>query len=262
LPSRGGQALDLGCGTGRHATVLADRFDEVVAVDICRPMLDLARAKRRRSNVVHVEPDPRVITPDRDGPFEVVLSAFALHHVEDLDAVLKHIRSLVAPGGRAILIDIVGPRGRAGRWRRYLDAVRCFPADWLDRGPRQAAEVYGLRTHPAWLAHLDTDRYLSAEEFDRRCGAVFAHARFARLQRRVRVMWWREGMDSDQAAQAHAFDRQPTASGAGSEAPNRPGLTGRGDRIELHRGALGCVGTRALGGHPRNNSSQNRRTED
>src|SRR6266550_1106349 len=35
LPARGGRAVDLGCGTGRHATLLARHFDHVLAVDIC-----------------------------------------------------------------------------------------------------------------------------------------------------------------------------------------------------------------------------------
>jgi hypothetical protein len=61
----------------------------------------------------------------------------------------------------------------------------------MRRGPREAAELYGLRTHPAWLAHLCSDRYLSPQEFDRRYGAVFAGARFATIERRMRVMWWR-----------------------------------------------------------------------
>ena len=33
LPSRGGRALDLGCGSGRYSGLLADRYDSVLAVD-------------------------------------------------------------------------------------------------------------------------------------------------------------------------------------------------------------------------------------
>jgi ubiquinone/menaquinone biosynthesis C-methylase UbiE len=191
LPEHGGSALDLGCGNGQHAMLLADRFDEVVAVDISKPMLDLARTKRSRPNVVYVEADLREVTSERGEPFDVVLSAYALHHVSELETALQQIRSLVAPGGQAVLIDIVNRRGKTPRWWRYLDAARRFPADLMRRGPREAAEVYGLRTYPPWLAHVDTDRFLRPQEFDQRYGAVFAGARFASLERGMRVMWWK-----------------------------------------------------------------------
>jgi ubiquinone/menaquinone biosynthesis C-methylase UbiE len=194
LPHQGTQALDLGCGSGRHTVLLADRFEEVVAVDLSRPMLELARAKRRRPNIVYVESDLRAVMPERDGPFDLVFSAYTLHHVADLEAVLQQIRSLVAPGGLVVLVDIVDRRGRTPRWRRYLEAARRLPADLMQRGPRKAAEVYGLRTHPAWLAHLNADSYLSPDAFERRYGAVFDGARFASLDLgRVKTMWWRQG---------------------------------------------------------------------
>jgi ubiquinone/menaquinone biosynthesis C-methylase UbiE len=194
LPHHGAQALDLGCGSGRHTVLLADRFEEVVAVDVSKTMLKLARAKRSRPNVVYVESDLHEVTPERDGPYDLVLSTHTLHHVTELEAILQQIRALVAPGGLAVLVDIVDRRGRMPRWRRYLDAARRLPADLMQRGLREAFEVYGLRTHPAWLAHLDTDRYLTPEAFERRYGAVFSGATFTALDGgRVRAMWWREG---------------------------------------------------------------------
>jgi ubiquinone/menaquinone biosynthesis C-methylase UbiE len=42
LPDQGGRAVDLGCGTGHHAAILATRFEDVLGVDISPPMLELA----------------------------------------------------------------------------------------------------------------------------------------------------------------------------------------------------------------------------
>jgi SAM-dependent methyltransferase len=64
-------------------------------------------------NVICLEADLREVTPERDGPFDVGLSAYALHHVTELETVLQQIRSLVVPGGRAVLIDIVDRRDGA-----------------------------------------------------------------------------------------------------------------------------------------------------
>jgi len=46
LPGRGRRALDAGCGSGRHTLALADRFDEVIGIDISQPLIDLARRQR------------------------------------------------------------------------------------------------------------------------------------------------------------------------------------------------------------------------
>jgi ubiquinone/menaquinone biosynthesis C-methylase UbiE len=56
LPGAGGRALDLGCGTGRHTMLLADRFTRVDAVDLAAPMIELARARRPRPNVTYWPP--------------------------------------------------------------------------------------------------------------------------------------------------------------------------------------------------------------
>jgi 2-polyprenyl-3-methyl-5-hydroxy-6-metoxy-1,4-benzoquinol methylase len=193
LPQQGARALDLGCGSGQHSVLLADRHDEVIAVDLSEPMLELARAKRSRQNVTYRHSDLREVTSERDGGFDVVLSSYTLHHIGELEATLQQIRSLVTPGGLAILIDIVDRRGRRPRWMRYWDAARRLPADLMQRGLRGAVDAYCLRTHPAWLAHLDTDRYLTPPEFERRYGAVFEGARFTALDQRTRAMWWRNG---------------------------------------------------------------------
>jgi len=100
LPARGDRALDLGCGTGVQTAMLADRYDEVLAVDLSAPMIEFARQHRPRSGVRYELRDLRDVAPDTDGRFDLVFSAYTLHHV-DLDSALHRIRSLVRPGGQA-----------------------------------------------------------------------------------------------------------------------------------------------------------------
>src|SRR5690348_2538979 len=97
LPEEGRRAVDLGCGTGHHAAVLATRFDEVLAVDISPPMLEIARARRARPNISYELRDLREVSPESDGPFDLVFSASTLHHVPDLGDALRRIRSLLSP---------------------------------------------------------------------------------------------------------------------------------------------------------------------
>jgi len=38
LPAHAGRALDAGCGSGRHTQALAERFDEIIGIDISAPL--------------------------------------------------------------------------------------------------------------------------------------------------------------------------------------------------------------------------------
>jgi SAM-dependent methyltransferase len=103
LPAVGGRALDLGCGAGRHAVLLAERFAHVDAIDLSLPMIEIARAKRSRPNVAYKQAD--LLAATGSGEYDLVLSVMALRHVPDLQAALAHIKGLLAPGGQIVLAD-------------------------------------------------------------------------------------------------------------------------------------------------------------
>ncbi len=48
-------------------------------------------------------------------------------------------------------------------------------------GLRQARRLYRLRTHPAWLEHLASGRYLSRAELDARDGRTFEGAEISEV---------------------------------------------------------------------------------
>jgi SAM-dependent methyltransferase len=191
LHERGERAVDLGCGTGRHAELLAGRYREVLGVDMSQPMLDVAVQRRGGVGARFVRRDLRDLRPERDGRFDLVLSTHTLHHVEDLDATLERIRDLVAPGGRAVLVDNVAARPAVPRRWFVREAARVLGLDLAlrRRPPGEALELFRLSTHPAWLGHLAADRFLSPEEFDRRYGRVFSGARYTGLYRSRALCW-------------------------------------------------------------------------
>jgi SAM-dependent methyltransferase len=191
FPDHGERAVDLGCGTGRHAALFASRYHEVLAVDISLPMLELAQARRPLANISYQHRDLCTVHPATDGTFELVLSAYALHHVADLDQTLRGIRELAAPSGRVVLIDNVADQPAVPRRWFVTEAIRTLTVDLLRRRrpPAEAFELYRLNTDPAWLDHLTTDRFLSPEQFTHCYASVFPGARFADLYR-ARAMCW------------------------------------------------------------------------
>jgi SAM-dependent methyltransferase len=175
LPRGGRRALDAGCGSGRHTLLLADRFDEVIGIDLSAPMLRRATARRFRPNIAYHRTDLMGFG-DPDG-FDLVVSVNTLHHLPDLDGALDPLRRLTRPGGLVVLADCVACRPTLPRWWFVGGAVRDLLVD-LVRRPASAWELWGLRTDPAWLDHLTRDRYLSRGAFERRYAQVFPGARF------------------------------------------------------------------------------------
>jgi SAM-dependent methyltransferase len=187
LPAHGGRVLDAGCGPGRHTQVLAELFDDVVGLDISEPLIDIARRQRSSPNVRFVVMDLVFLT-DNAG-FDLVFSSTTLHHVPDLDAALLHLRGLVRPGGKAILIDNVAARPTPPRWVHVLGALRDVPSDIARVGARHAGWLLKFRTSAAWLDHLASDRYLSRQAFERRYGSIFPGARFQNLGYAHALVW-------------------------------------------------------------------------
>lgn len=178
LPAHARTAVDLGCGAGRHSVLLAGRVDRVLAVDVADRMLAVARERRALPGVDYQRRGVLEVSP-ADGPFDVVLSVHTLHHVGDPAVVLPHVRSLVAPGGTAVLADIVDPGGWTTRDfhldRAFADARVVHQ---LTGDGEAAADVLRLLLHPRWLELTVADAPLDRAAFHRRYAEVFPGAAF------------------------------------------------------------------------------------
>lgn len=107
---RAGSAIDLACGTGRHALWLAERGWEVTGVDFSRHGLRLAVAEAAARGVV-VDwqlGDARVWTPPHDG-YDLVLMTF-VHLPNVLPRVVRWLR----PGGRLVVVGHAVRNGTGG----------------------------------------------------------------------------------------------------------------------------------------------------
>lgn len=102
-----GRLLDIGCGTGRHATALALRGFEVVALDFAPAMLAraTARAARQGAALDLRQADVRARLPFDDGSFEVVLCSYVLQTINDPVALLREARRVLRPHG-VLLVEV------------------------------------------------------------------------------------------------------------------------------------------------------------
>jgi 2-polyprenyl-3-methyl-5-hydroxy-6-metoxy-1,4-benzoquinol methylase len=94
------RVLEVGCGWGELAEWIArDTGAEVVAIDLSERMVQLARERGIDARVADVQE-----LPFADGAFDVVVAAWMLYHVPDLDAGLGEIARVLTKGGALIAV--------------------------------------------------------------------------------------------------------------------------------------------------------------
>jgi demethylmenaquinone methyltransferase/2-methoxy-6-polyprenyl-1,4-benzoquinol methylase len=111
----GDAAIDVAAGTGRLASVLADRvgpFGQVVAVDISRAMVERGIAGTRDLVQLDYVLADALRLPFDDDRFDVATIAFGLGTLPDLAAGLCEMQRVVKPGGRVVCLEPTMPRPR------------------------------------------------------------------------------------------------------------------------------------------------------
>lgn len=104
----GMNALDIGAGTGRLSILLASRVGSVLLTDPSAGMVRVARERIQsaglssRMRAVQVD----VTTAELDGAFDLAWSSMAMHHVRDLDAMLRTVAGLLVEGGKLAIADL------------------------------------------------------------------------------------------------------------------------------------------------------------
>jgi len=135
--SRGVRVLEIGAGTGATTSYLLphlpDERTEYVFTDVSRLFTSKAEVRFAehpfvRCEVLDIERDPleQGFAAHR---FDVVVAANVLHATRDMEQTLRHVRSLLAPGGVLLLAEgVVRQRwidlifGLTEGWWRFADA--------------------------------------------------------------------------------------------------------------------------------------------
>jgi tRNA (cmo5U34)-methyltransferase len=127
------RVLDLGAGTGLLSAAVLARYPDVelVLVDGAAEMLDQARARLPVRSTTTVVADLRDTLPD--GPFDAIVSALAIHHLEDPDKryLFARVHDALRAGGVFVNAEHVAGRSPwlAGTYRSiWREACRAAGA--------------------------------------------------------------------------------------------------------------------------------------
>ena len=97
--------MDFGAGTGLITSQVAPFVNKITAVDISQAMLDQLIAKQELKD--KVQPLCQDITHKPTGEkYDLIMSAMAMHHVEDTDNMVKQFAAHLKSGGKIALADL------------------------------------------------------------------------------------------------------------------------------------------------------------
>lgn len=100
-PLDGKRVLDVGCGKGRFARVLSERYPQarIVGFDLAEAML------RHVPPSIHACAGSMTALPFGANSFDCAYATESLEHAVDIDAAIAEMCRVVKPGGRIVIID-------------------------------------------------------------------------------------------------------------------------------------------------------------
>jgi SAM-dependent methyltransferase len=136
------RVLDVGCGTGTFALLLANRGLDVTGVDPASASLDVARAKPGSQRVKWLHGDATTLPP-----MQVDLAtmtgnvAQAIVDADDWDGTLRGIHAALQPGGHLVF------ETRDPAYRAWLE--------WTRPASHRVAEIHGVGQVETWSEVTD-----------------------------------------------------------------------------------------------------------
>ena len=146
--------LDLGCGTGVFALMLADRGVDVIGVDPAGASLDVARAKAGAERVRWIHGDASAIPASVSVDAVTMTANVAQVFLADADwlATLAAVRRVLRPGGW-VVFESRDPERRA--WE-----------EWTEERTRSTTQIPGVGAVTDWVEVTEVDEERGLVSFE------------------------------------------------------------------------------------------------
>jgi len=159
VPANCENALEIGCGTGAFARLLAKRCKRVVALDLSPEMIRAARSRSSGFDNLEFQLADAVQWDFPQPHFDFVCSIATLHHVEQRELLVK-IKDSLKPNGVLVVLDLVQPDSLVERVRDVVGFGVSGGLRLLHNGRlRPPAAV-----RKAWEQHGKHDHYLTIRQ--------------------------------------------------------------------------------------------------
>jgi ubiquinone/menaquinone biosynthesis methyltransferase len=167
----GTRVLDLACGTGDIAFALAARGASVTGLDVTHRMVQLARARGRRTRALaHFVTGDMMALPFADAEFDIVTTGYGIRNVPEISPAIAEMWRVLKPGGLLLSLDFNRPSNSIirGVYLGYLTLVGSALGMALHRDPDTYRYIpESIRRYPGAVAvaRLIKDHGFASSEY-------------------------------------------------------------------------------------------------
>lgn len=128
--------LEVGCGTGSTALLLAGDVGQIMASDLSGNMIKVGSKKAADQGVTNVGFVKAELFDNAidNGPYDAILALNVLHLLEDKSAAIRRINSLLKPGGTFISKTVCQP-GSGAPFKFRLIMMILPLMQWIGKAP-------------------------------------------------------------------------------------------------------------------------------
>jgi SAM-dependent methyltransferase len=185
VPARCSEALDIGCGTGEFARLLAPRAEHMLALDLSPQTIQLARERSTDFATIDFEAADALSWAFSPEQFDYIVSIAALHHMP-MEVILPKMKEALAKGGTLVVLDIY-----EARFSDLFVNLAAIPANlFMQRVKNGRRPAASSEARAAMEEHIAHDSYLTLSQVHQICQALLPGASVRRhLFWRYSIVW-------------------------------------------------------------------------
>ena len=175
VPENCENALEIGCGTGAFARLLAKRCKSVVGLDLSSEMIRVARSRSTQFHNLEFELADVMTWNFPQSHFDFVCSIATLHHLEQRELLLK-IKDALKPRGILVVLDLVQSDSLTERMCDVVALGVSGSLRLIHNGRLQPP----AQVRKAWEQHGKHDHYLTTSQVRALAGELLPGASVTR----------------------------------------------------------------------------------
>lgn len=158
--------IDIGCGTGIHASLLEKEGYNIDGLDLSKEMLDIAQ-KRLKGNLYN----QNILNINIKKKYNIIISMFAvINHLKDineLEQTLVNFKKILLSKGK-IIIDLHNPQSSGSKTDSYDDMKRTMIWEYDKKSKKEKSKImFEINNQIYNSSH--TFRIFTIEEISKTC---------------------------------------------------------------------------------------------
>jgi ubiquinone/menaquinone biosynthesis C-methylase UbiE len=185
LPSPCKEVLEVGCGTGTFARVLAERAEQVLALDLSSIMIQVAKARsRQHPNIDYQVADGATVELPAER-YDAIVSIATLHHLP-MGQMLGKMAGALKADGTLLVLDLYQAAGVSDA----LSDLVAIPTSLVLRLLKTGRLREPRAVREAWAEHGRSDVYPTLAQVREICARELPGAKVKRhLLWRYSIVW-------------------------------------------------------------------------